>query len=733
MALTFKESLAYFWQQIVAQFVRKENGKGLSSNDFTTEEKEKLASAVLSVDGTMPDENGNVELDRSNPIPFIKQGNSIRSGISFAEAADICKHNQNQVNATLAATSLNSTTREFQMDTSFASWVQIVSNMSTGEDLYISLRFEMKDGSVVKLQFNPDETITEIADEETSGSVTIASNATLKIEEGAILDTGNALVKSVANITPDNNGNVPLCLVKNVCIVDGSAISPDILQYMGINTMAEIVGWLRNKGTHSVIFHRDIMGVNGETIEEVKDTGSDILRQEDGTYNAIVYFGDDLCPIILDSKNNKIYFDPDWVAPAQSVKSVNGITPNENGRLNTAVIIENDESTGNVSIIRNPDLLWRALQSDLSASDISIFQRVAYEEDNSQDYLMINNELESLVYSQTDEIVVEIWRLGFGGHAPDLLVDNVAHTVSIDPDWVALKIVESTNDAAAYQQLVTDGEGNKIWEDKLCYTEEQNIVFVEQTTVSGRFGQFVTISEWPLKEASTYTVTYNGETYECTPILLGGQLSLGNAKLYSASLSDTGEPFLITGIAPGMSSYCFFSSSQTHTFSVNGPADVITKIPSKYLEPNIVPGSGFGSVVLAGGEASGQSAVAENGGTANGASSHAENASIANGHYSHAEGMQTIASSNYQHVQGQYNIEDANNTYAHIVGNGSYNARSNAHTVNWNGTGWFAGDIYVGGAGQNDENAKKLATEEYVGTQLSSFAPIQIITWGAND
>ena len=42
MALSFKESLAYFWQQINNKFVLKETGKGLSSNDFTTAEKEKL-------------------------------------------------------------------------------------------------------------------------------------------------------------------------------------------------------------------------------------------------------------------------------------------------------------------------------------------------------------------------------------------------------------------------------------------------------------------------------------------------------------------------------------------------------------------------------------------------------------------------------------------------------------------------------------------------------------------
>jgi hypothetical protein len=55
--------------------------------------------------------------------------------------------------------------------------------------------------------------------------------------------------------------------------------------------------------------------------------------------------------------------------------------------------------------------------------------------------------------------------------------------------------------------------------------------------------------------------------------------------------------------------------------------------------------------------------------------------------------------------------------YAHIVGNGgSEGTRSNAHTIDWHGNGWFAGDVYTGStSGTNrDEGSKKLATEEYV-------------------
>lgn len=115
--------------------------------------------------------------------------------------------------------------------------------------------------------------------------------------------------------------------------------------------------------------------------------------------------------------------------------------------------------------------------------------------------------------------------------------------------------------------------------------------------------------------------------------------------------------------------------------------------------------------------ADGQFSHAEGSNTvAAGANSHAEGSgSDANGTASHAEGLNTIASGNYQHTAGKNNVEDTENKYAYIIGNGeSSDARSNAHTVDWSGNGWFQGDIKVGGTGQDDTSAKTLATTEYV-------------------
>lgn len=98
--------------------------------------------------------------------------------------------------------------------------------------------------------------------------------------------------------------------------------------------------------------------------------------------------------------------------------------------------------------------------------------------------------------------------------------------------------------------------------------------------------------------------------------------------------------------------------------------------------------------------------------TASGSDSHAEGYhTTATGDHSHAEGYETKATGNYSHVQGQYNIDDTDSKYAHIVGNGSDDAsRSNAHTIDWNGVGWFAGGVKVGGTGQDDAAAKSVVT-----------------------
>lgn len=83
------------------------------------------------------------------------------------------------------------------------------------------------------------------------------------------------------------------------------------------------------------------------------------------------------------------------------------------------------------------------------------------------------------------------------------------------------------------------------------------------------------------------------------------------------------------------------------------------------------------------------------GAIASGAVSHAEGqVTVASGYASHAQNEGTKAASEAQTAIGKYNVEDSNDTYALIIGNGTAeNARSNAFAVKWDGTVETAQDI----------------------------------------
>lgn len=91
----------------------------------------------------------------------------------------------------------------------------------------------------------------------------------------------------------------------------------------------------------------------------------------------------------------------------------------------------------------------------------------------------------------------------------------------------------------------------------------------------------------------------------------------------------------------------------------------------------------------------------------------------------HAEGSHTTANGMYQHVQGKYNIPDGI-LYAHIVGNGTgYDERSNAHTLDWDGNAWYAGNLKLGGTSYDD--ASEVALKSYVDEKLGTAGVISFI------
>lgn len=198
----------------------------------------------------------------------------------------------------------------------------------------------------------------------------------------------------------------------------------------------------------------------------------------------------------------------------------------------------------------------------------------------------------------------------------------------------------------------------------------------------------------------------------------------GTIYKFSCAENDTIYNCVLTIPNPSDETYDNYAVVTFNEESISSKMDKENPTGTGSFSLNRKDGSAIGNYSFAEGydvEADGWSAHAEGSYTiARGMAAHAEgHGTIASANFSHTEGSSTQAQSENQHVQGKFNIIDNNGKYAHIVGNGELEANSNAHTLDWSGNAWFAGDIYVGGTGQDDENAVKVLTEN----DLQGYAP----------
>lgn len=75
------------------------------------------------------------------------------------------------------------------------------------------------------------------------------------------------------------------------------------------------------------------------------------------------------------------------------------------------------------------------------------------------------------------------------------------------------------------------------------------------------------------------------------------------------------------------------------------------------------------------------------------------------------------ASSSYQTVQGKYNVEDASNTFVHIIGNGTSDTeRSNVAALDWKGNLHLGGTVYID---SDNTSQNGVSLSEYIATNTS--------------
>lgn len=151
-----------------------------------------------------------------------------------------------------------------------------------------------------------------------------------------------------------------------------------------------------------------------------------------------------------------------------------------------------------------------------------------------------------------------------------------------------------------HQMLVTDADGNTVWEDRTHYHDVTNASFtcvsasgleVDDEGTIGIFDPFAV----DVEGEKTYTVTYNGADYECTAkTMTDSGISvqlLGNIEAMMGT-GDNGMPFLAMCVPSESISQTGFAcmimvldgaTTVDITIAFDGTIEELKKIPKKYL------------------------------------------------------------------------------------------------------------------------------------------------------
>lgn len=116
------------------------------------------------------------------------------------------------------------------------------------------------------------------------------------------------------------------------------------------------------------------------------------------------------------------------------------------------------------------------------------------------------------------------------------------------------------------------------------YSEDSEIIIFNNAASSDSF----TLSE-PLAEGVTYTVIFNGTTYQCLAKNYDGYIMIGNNAIYEFDnniTTDTGEPFAIECPAGNPIAYPYYNDSVTEapSITISYMGELVHKLDKKYID-----------------------------------------------------------------------------------------------------------------------------------------------------
>lgn len=149
--------------------------------------------------------------------------------------------------------------------------------------------------------------------------------------------------------------------------------------------------------------------------------------------------------------------------------------------------------------------------------------------------------------------------------------DEAGNIVLPNPD-----LSQNDPEAADYVKGRTHYTGDPV---ETTLIPEQTVTFTNQ----GDMCNAISPVNVDLVEGNTYTVIFDGETYECTCQLLGGAyLFIGSPKVFGEE--DTGEPFIYASVNGVAYAWFAYDTETEHTLSLSTIEEEIIKLPSKYID-----------------------------------------------------------------------------------------------------------------------------------------------------
>lgn len=119
------------------------------------------------------------------------------------------------------------------------------------------------------------------------------------------------------------------------------------------------------------------------------------------------------------------------------------------------------------------------------------------------------------------------------------------------------------------------------------YSEPKTVVFLDETTVAFEGGEGVVTGAAALSMGATYTVTWNGTDYLCSPFSFEGIPAIGNT-LHTWG-NDSGQPFIIAYMEGVLAVFPMDETISSATIKIIECVERVTPLPEKFLPESVRP------------------------------------------------------------------------------------------------------------------------------------------------